>query len=244
VLENASGREPIFNVPAVVLGVVAILAAVHVGRQYLSPEDNLWLIYALAFIPARLDGFAADYPGGELAVYTSFLSHMLIHGDFVHLVFNTAWFLAFGTAIAKRTGPVRFLAFTAVTGAAGAATFLLIHPGLEVPVVGASGAVAGLMGGVLRFLFPALDIGGLRLLREAPNRVPLLTLSQTVRDRRIQFATAAFVFLNVLAMFGVGVGVEAGRIAWEAHIGGFFAGLLLFSFFDSPPDTSPQPMLH
>ena len=75
----------------------------------------------------------------------------------IHLAINSAWFLAFGSVMSRRMGALRFLAFAMCGGIAGALAFLALHPGLLAPVIGASGAVAAMMGGVMRFLFNAID---------------------------------------------------------------------------------------
>jgi membrane associated rhomboid family serine protease len=235
-------REPIFNVPGAVLGVLVVLVAVHAMRSFLSPETDAWMVYALAFIPARYSGFAAELPGGEVASVTSFVTHMVVHGDVTHLAFNSAWLLAFGAAICQRIGGLRFLAFTVVSGIAGALTFLALNPGLEAPVVGASGAIAGLMGGTLRFLFSAVDIGGIRKLREAPREVALMPLATALTDRRVVLASAMLVLVNVLVGLGLGSDLAPGGIAWEAHLGGYFMGLFTFGLFDPGPATTAQPM--
>lgn len=227
-------REPIFNVPAAVVGVLAVLVGLHVVRQFLLPaEFDEWLVLTLAFIPARYEaGMAAELPGGPWAALTSFVTHMTVHADATHLMFNSAWLLAFGGAIGLRAGSARFLAFAIVTGICGALAFLAFNPGLLAPVVGASGAVAGLMGGTMRFLFAGLDLGGVRALRDHPTAIPLMSLGATLRDRRVQLTTAIWLLLNGLAVLGIGTGEGRGAIAWEAHIGGFLAGLLLFGWFD------------
>lgn len=241
-----TAREPVFNVPGVVTGLLAAVIGVHVARQFLSPDTDNWFVALMAFIPWRYDGGAAELPGGTTAAATSFLTHMLVHGDIVHLAFNSAWLLAFGGAIAKRVGAARFLAFVAFTGIAGALAFLSFNFGLAVPVVGASGAISGLMGGTMRFLFSALDDGGVAQLRDRPRSVRLMTLIETLLDRRVQFATAIWLILNVLAVFGLGTGGAAGAIAWEAHIGGFLAGLLTFGWFDlaNAKENQSQPTFH
>jgi len=235
-------REPIFNVPASVGAVLAIMVAVHVGRSFLTEQQDNWLVALLAFIPARYDGYAADLPGGVTACFTSFITHMFVHGDVTHLTFNSAWLLAFGSAVALRLGGLRFLAVSAFTGIAGAVAFLLFHPGLPAPVIGASGAVAGLMGATMRFLFSALDDGGFWRLREEPRTIPAMPLSVALRDRRILTATGIWLVLNFLALFGFGGVSSEGGIAWEAHLGGFAAGLFGFGLFDTiERPFSPKP---
>lgn len=226
-------KEPVFNVPGVVVGCIGLLAVIHAGRQYLlSPDDNIQLLLAMAFIPSRYAGFAADIPGGELAKVTSFVTHMLIHADAVHLAVNSAWFLAFGSVLSRRMGALRFLAFAICGGIAGALTFLMMNPGLAAPVVGASGAVAAMMGGVMRFLFVAIDEGRGYLLREDPAAIPRMDLWTAVTDRRIVLSSVFFVAVNLAAIIGFGKLGAVGAIAWEAHLGGYFFGLLAFALFD------------
>ena len=76
-----TAREPVFNVPGVVTGLLAAVIGVHVARQFLSPETDNWFVALMAFIPWRYDGGAAELPGGTTAAATSFLTHMLVHGE-------------------------------------------------------------------------------------------------------------------------------------------------------------------
>lgn len=238
-----SDREPMFNVPGSVVGLIAIFIAVHLIRQLLPPDQDDWLTVAMAFVPARYAGYAPDIAGGDIAAVTSLITHMLVHGDITHLMFNSAWFLAFGGAIALRVGSTRFLAFTAFTGIVGALTFLAFNFGEFVPVVGASGAVSGMMGGVMRFLFSAIDMGSFSLLREAPRSVPLMPLTQALADRRVIAVTAIYLLLNAITAFGIpGISV-GGEVAWEAHLGGYFAGLLAFGLFDRPQPRRFEPRI-
>jgi membrane associated rhomboid family serine protease len=228
-----------FNVPGSVLAVLGLLIAVHVVRSALPEVWDSWVTLALAFIPGRYAGYAEEIPGGLVASVTSFLTYAVVHGDPLHLAVNSAWLLAFGTAVAGRIGAVRFLLFSAFCAIAGAAVFLIFNPGLMAPMVGASGAVSGLMGGTMRFLFSALDAGGLRGLREDPQRVPLMPLGQALTDRRVLLVTGAFLVANLLAAIGLG-GVVVGGIAWEAHLGGYFAGFLCLGFFERTPRSVHQ----
>lgn len=239
-------EEPIFNVPGAVLGALAVIVGLHVVRQFLSTDTDSWLVLALAFIPARYSELAAELPGGEAAQITSLFTHMLVHGDAMHLIFNSAWLLAFGGAIAHRVGGTRFLALSIVCGLAGAAAFYLVNPNLLAPVIGASGAISGLMGATMRFLFNALQRGGLRRLREDPASIPLMPLATALTDRRVLTSSAVFLALNVLAMFGFGAPETAGGIAWEAHVGGYVAGLTLMGWFDRPAlqHAEDQPTFH
>jgi membrane associated rhomboid family serine protease len=228
-------REPILNAPASVLAVISVLALIHAIRSLLSADQDDELLAALAFVPARYDTGGDELPGGGLARLTSLVTHMLLHGDVVHLLINSAWLLVFGTPIARRLGTARFLAFLAFCGACGAATFWLFNPHLNAPMVGASGAISGLMAGVLRFLFNALDLGHAGLMEAGTAPVPRMTVGQLLRDRRALVTIVIWLALNFALVLGVGDIAPPGAIAWEAHLGGFTAGLLTFGYFDRPP---------
>jgi membrane associated rhomboid family serine protease len=229
-----SHREPIFNVPGVVLWLLAAFLVVHLVRWALPDDQDAWLTQVLAFIPARVGGFAADLPGGRVAAITSFVTHQFVHGDIAHLVINSAWLLAFGTPVARRTSPIGFLAFFLIAGIAGAALYLAVNGSIPILVVGASGAISGLMGAAFRFLFRSMERGGAAGLAAA-RTTPLMTIAETLGNRRILLAVAGWTVLNVLLAWGASALTEAAGIAWEAHLGGFYAGLLLYGLFDRPP---------
>jgi membrane associated rhomboid family serine protease len=208
------------------------MAAVQLIRGLLPDEVDLTLLLALAFIPARYSGAAAELPGGYLTCVTSFFTYMVVHAGWVHLVVNVLWMLAFGSAVARRVGDRKFVVFSVMCGVAGAVTHLVCHFGEMAPVVGASAAISGQMAGALRFVFTAQSPPA----RRASDLLsaPLMPLGETVRDPRILLFLALWVAIN--AYFGlsaVRIAGQEGGIAWEAHIGGFLFGLLTFGFFDT-----------
>lgn len=233
-------RQPIFNVPAVVLALLVACAAVHGVRQLLASSDNAWWTAALAFIPARFGPLYDDLPGGGIARFTSFLTHLFVHGDATHLAVNGAWLIAFGTPVARRTSVAGFLALFAVCGAAGALLYLAVNGLVVTLLIGASGAISGLMGAAFRFLYNGLDEGP-RGFADATRFAPLSSLGQTLRDRRVMTSVVIWSVLNVLLALGAAGLTDAGGIAWEAHIGGFFAGLILYGWFDRPPPRPEEP---
>lgn len=232
---------PMFNVPTSVLAAIVVLFAIHAVR-WLIPEalDN-WFVVASAFVPSRYAGEAEYLPGGIVAAVTSPVTYQFIHGNLTHILFNALWLLAFGGAIAMRVGTARFVWFSLFCGLVAALTFLVFNWGARTPVVGASGAVAGLMGGTMRFIFSAMDQGGIWRLREAPRTVALMPLPVALRDRRVLLATGLLIGINLLTLAGVATaGADAASIAWESHIGGYLAGLLTFGLFDTPKPTRPR----
>ncbi len=229
-------REPIFNIPAVVLVVLVALGLVHVLRIYvLSPEADRLFVWNFAFVPARY-GLNELLAGGWEYAWSiwTLVTYAFIHADITHLGFNAVWFVAFGTAVARRFGSVRFLAFFALTAAAGALAHLVSHMGDIAPMIGASASISGTMGAAARFAF---QLGGpldpWRADGEHAYRIPAEPLFDALRNPRVLGFVGAWFALNLL--FGVGslsiVG-EDQSIAWQAHVGGFLAGLLLFALFD------------
>ena len=223
-----SQDQPIFNAPAVVIAVLGAFIGVHLVFQILPEDAAERLLELTAFIPARSGSGAEGFAGGRVAGATQFLSHVFVHADFLHLAVNSAWFLAFGTAVARRLGTVRFLAFFFLCGVGGALLFL---PFNGAPMVGASGAISGLMGATMRFLFVPQSSDP----AEAPvddGRPGLLSLRASLADRRILMAIAGWTLLNVIFAVAGPALLEGRKIAWEAHLGGFFTGLLTFGLFD------------
>jgi membrane associated rhomboid family serine protease len=236
----ASHREPIFNVPGVVVALIASFVVIQLVRDnVLSEMDRDYFDAMFAFIPTRYDSsLLADggLPGGVGAELWSFVTYAFIHGSWTHLIVNSIWFLPFGSAVARRFGTPRFLAFFAVTAAAGALAHLLTHAGENSAVIGASAAISGTMAGAMRFAFQrGGPLGFWREQSEAAYRVPALPLSGVLRDPRVVIFLVVWLGINVLfgaTTLSFSTGNEP--VAWQAHIGGFVAGLLLFSLFDPP----------
>ncbi|HEX5507098.1 MAG TPA: rhomboid family intramembrane serine protease [Pseudolabrys sp.] len=231
-------REPLFNIPTVVLVLIGIFAVIQVLRaDVLDAFDRNYLDELFAFIPLRYDNsrlIDGPLPGGVGAEIWTFVTYAFIHGSWTHLFVNSIWFLPFGSAVARRFGTGRFLAFFAVTAAAGALAYLFAHGGEDSAVIGASAAISGTMAGAMRFAFQrGGPLGFWRENDEEAYRVPALPLSGVWRDFRVVIFLVVWFGINFL--FGaVSLPLTSGDqpVAWQAHIGGFLAGLLLFGWFD------------
>lgn len=232
-----AAREPVFNLPAVIIASLVVLAAVHILRVYvLTEEQASWLIATFAFFPIRLTGPEIPgfyWPGGAAGDVWTFFSYAFLHADWMHFGVNGLWLAAFGTPLARRFGAVRFLGFSLLGAAAGAAAHLLLYPSGAAPLIGASAAISAQMAASARFAFSAGGrLGGGRVRSDADFR-PALSIGEMIRDRRIvAFLGVWFVFNLVFGLLFTPPGVTTSSIAWEAHLGGFIAGLLLFPWFD------------
>jgi membrane associated rhomboid family serine protease len=214
---------------------------VHAVRVLvLSEAQDVQFLLTFAFIPARYDTdllVGGAFPGGFGANLWTFFTYAFLHADLLHIGLNLAWLLPFGTALARRFGTWRYLLFMLVAAAAGAFAHLVSHPGAMVPMIGASAAISGAMAAALRFVFqkggPLSVWRGDGVSVGDAYRVPAAPLLATLRDPRFLIFLGAWIGLN--ALFGLGsvsIMEEGQQVAWQAHIGGFLAGLFLFNAFD------------
>ena len=163
------------------------------------------------------EGYSLAFRAGTLWTggwWPGLITSMFVHASWGHVAMNAVGALAFAPPVARLMpgprGVAGFLAFYIVCGLAGTAGFALVHPDSFDPLVGASGAVFGLMGGAIRLL--GRRTGGMR---------PLL-------DRRFLTMAAAIMGVNAAAgLIGLAPGADGARVAWEAHAFGFVAGALL-----------------
>lgn len=220
-------REPVFNLPAIVTLLAGSLIAIHALREFaLSRETDVWTILVFAFIPARYGELASQLPVWQ-AAYWSPVTYAFLHGNWTHLIVNLIWLLAFGSPLARRLGTNRFLLMALVTAIGGAALHFVFHIGEFAPVIGASAIVSGFMGAAARFAFQGRRGGMLNV------QGPALTLIESFQNRTFLMFLGVWMVINFV--FGSGAVPIAGQdaqIAWQAHIGGFLAGIVGFSFFD------------
>jgi len=234
-LPPAMASEPILTLPGALTAYVLLIAIIHL-RVLLPPDLENWTVDVFGFIPKRYDStlLNLDFPGGSGAKVWTFVTYSLLHANLTHIIFNVLWLLPFGSALARRFGAFRFFLFMAVTAAAGALAHLVTHEHEMAPMIGASASVSGTMAAAIRFAFvQGSFLSFNRGDADAAARVPALSLSRALRDPRVLGFLAVWFGVNII--FGIGslaVGIDGASVAWQAHIGGFFAGLFLFSLFD------------
>lgn len=226
------------NLPGALVALLAVLFAIHAIRMVLPPDLDQWVVWAFGFVPARYDSslLAERFPGGTPASVWTFLTYSFLHADISHIAFNALWMLPFGSALARRFGAFRFFTFMAVTAIAGAGAHLLTHEHEVAPMIGASAAVSGAMAASIRFVFERGSFLSFRRGNADAALVPALPLLTALRHPRVLTFLAIWFGINIV--FGIGsisVGAQSASVAWQAHIGGFVAGLVLFSLFDPIP---------
>jgi membrane associated rhomboid family serine protease len=197
--------------------LAAALLAAFVWLLRLPPEELPGRLATLALVPARL----APLLGGDLAAAPEMArlwSSQLLHGGLLHLLGNLLFLWVFGRGVEARLGAARYLPFVLLTGGLAGLVHTLVDPASTVPVIGASGAISGILGAYL-VLFPRGRIETLVLLVIWPLRV------------EVPAAVWLLVWLALQLLAGarglLGEAAAAGGVAWWAHVGGFAAGLLL-----------------
>ncbi len=239
-----AARQPAVNLPWVVLALIGAFVAVHLLRTVILPEREAWrLTLELAFIPLRYslppEIAHVRLPGGLWTAVAAPVTHMFVHGGWGHLAVNSLWLAAFGSPVARRLGPLRFLALMAACGAGGALLYLLLHWGAPALLIGASGGISGLMGAAVRLVF-AGGAGLAQGMRRDLSVVRPLTLAEALLDPRPRAFILIWLAINlVFGLIGIGSGEQVSAIAWEAHLGGFLTGLVAFPLFDAPRRSGP-----
>ena len=224
--------------PYVTVAVIAACILTFLWQLSLGPAQNR-MIYALGAIPAVVTGERGLPPSvalvpAELTLVTS----MFLHGGWLHLGGNMLFLWIFGDNVEDAMGHVRFLVFYLVCGVVAALAHIYFNPGSQIPTIGASGAISGVLGAYI-VLHP---------------RAQVLTLFF-----RFFITLPAFVVLGLwFGLQGLSAYMdtsgESGGVAWWAHIGGFVAGAMLVVPFrrravplferDGAPPLPPRAMMH
>lgn len=226
-------RKRLFNVPGVVLLIVGAMVLAFMLILF-APERAARLIEASAAVSPRRLLLGPERNGGVLSMISPLIAHMFVHASLPHLLFNSLWLLALGTPVARRmkaeyalqsfsafAAASLFLTFYLLSGIAGALTFVAGHTDEMTLLVGASGGVSGLLGGVVRFAFNRSTLFG-------PENATMSPLT----------APSVIAWSTVIIIMNVGIGIFGGglaggvNVAWEAHIGGYLFGLFAYPFFE------------
>jgi membrane associated rhomboid family serine protease len=239
--ENQTQRTPIVNYLLIALNVIVWLFVEGAG----SPMALARAVCDLGLIPGELTGalppgtrfpmgdglVCLTDPGRQIShVFTS----MFLHGSWMHLIGNM-WFLwVFGDNIEDSMGRVRYAIFYLVCGVAAAMTQVLLNPSSVIPMVGASGAISGVMGAYL-VLYPRVRVYALLILGFFFTSIALPAWTMLVYWAAIQL---------VSGVFGLFASESTGGVAFWAHVGGFLAGVVLIKLFARDGDVEAHTRVH
>jgi len=227
---------PSRRAPLVTWAIVLANVLVFLWQLSLPAEGVRQLFYLFGIVPARFSdpawAEASGFPGGGLA---AFFTSMFLHGGLFHLLSNVWSLWIFGDNVEDRMGRGRFVAFYLLCGLAAGLLHWLTNPNSTVPTVGASGAIAGVLGAYLRW-YP-----GARVL----TLVPVLFYPLFVDLPAVVFLGFWFVSQLFSGFLALGLPSDVGGVAWWAHVGGFGAGMLLCGrFARRAPEQLPGAVRH
>ena len=205
-------ENPSRTFPGVTVALIAACAAVFLRMTSLDGPGLQAFVAAYGAVPARL---LADPLGAAPTLVTS----AFLHGGWVHLLGNMLYLWIFGDNVEERMGHGGFLAFYLLAAVAAGLTHTLLTPLSHRPLVGASGAIAGVLGAYL-VLFPRARIVSL---------VPLGIFTRVVAVPAVVFLPLWFILQLVSGL--ASLTGEAETVAWWAHVGGFVAGVVLVPLF-------------
>jgi membrane associated rhomboid family serine protease len=203
--------------PIVTWALIATNAIVFLFEASLGPSELNEFLYRFALVPARYFDDGAFNDALSFADYLPFVSNMFLHGGWLHLIVNMWTLWLFGRAVEDQFGSGRYLAFYFACGVLASITYVALNRTSAVPALGASGAIAGILGCYMR-LFPFSRIVVL---------VPILFLPLFFELPATVFAGLWFVFQIMGAAADRLTPLAGGNVAWWAHVGGFVAGFIL-----------------
>lgn len=213
--------NPTRTIPIFTIGLIAANCLVHFYQMTLPPAAQERFAIQFGLIPVEISHLRNLMAGASFPVWLSPFSSMFLHADLWHLLGNMLYLWIFGKNVEDYLGHFRFLGFYLLSGLAAVALFVAINPNGHIPLVGASGAIAGVLGAYL-VAFP---------------RSRVLTLIWIIFFIRLIWLPAIFllgywiVIQIVMAAAAVGARAEGGGVAWSAHVGGFVFGWLLMRLF-------------
>jgi len=221
---------PSRHAPVMTLLLIALNTAIFLFAAILPRDEVRQLFYLFGIVPARFahPAWAArvGFPADD---YWPFVTSMFLHGGWLHLIGNMWTLWIFGDNVEDRMGRFRFLVFYFACGIAAGATHFLTSPSSTVPTVGASGAIAGVMGAYF-VLFPRARIVML---------LPLFVFPYFFEIPAFLFLAYWFVAQILTGTLALAGAADVGGVAWWAHGGGFLAGAVLFGLFLRPRERSP-----
>ena len=229
-------ENPSQSFPHVTLGLLAVNTLIWLYQLGLSPQGEWLFVHRFGVIPAAMFHLIDPFPHDGLPLAAPLLTSMFMHGGLFHLASNMIFLWIFGNNLEDALGSFRFALFYLLSGLVAALAHILTNVDSVLPLIGASGAVAGVMGGYF-LLFP---------------RARILTLFFIIFYPILVWIPAVFFLLIWLGLqiINASAGGDQG-VAWTAHIGGFIFGLILVklmgtrkgfvSALSDPKPVQPRP---
>lgn len=204
--QTPGARTSPVNLPRMVGILIGVNVGIYLLQAAMPAAWAHWVVIHLGFVPARWSVGTLTW-----SAVLGPVTHQVLHGGLAHLFVNMIMLAAFGSGVERLLGPRRLLLLFLISGVAGAAAHYVAYPTGTLPVVGASGAISGLFGAILRLMAknPSVSGGFMRIL-------PVVLI---------------WIAISVITGFTGMPGSGEAQVAWAAHIGGFMFTLIFFDVF-------------
>ncbi len=208
-------KFPLITVALIVLNSIVYLYQISLGERFAE------FIYSMGLLPFEITHHIDLLPSGPSPIYLTIFSSMFMHGSIVHLLGNMLFLWIFGNNVEDYLGRKKFVIFYLFCGIIAALTQIFINPDSKVPMVGASGAIAGVLGAYL-FLYPRAKV------------TTVIIFGFFIRLIKIPAVVVLGFWIIYQFLYGISslaVRTGEGGVAWFAHIGGFICGIILIKLF-------------
>lgn len=208
-------KFPLITVAIIVLNTIVYLYEASLGEKFTQ------FIYAMGLIPFEITHHTDLLPTGPSIIYLTIFTSMFMHGSIIHLLGNMLFLWIFGNNVEEYLGRVNFIIFYLVCGLSAAFTQIFFNPNSTMPMVGASGAIAGVLGAYL-LLYPRARV------------TTVIIFGFFIRLIKIPAVVVLSFWIIYQFLYGISslaVKTGEGGVAWFAHIGGFIGGIILIKLF-------------
>ncbi|MDY6793216.1 MAG: rhomboid family intramembrane serine protease [Thermodesulfobacteriota bacterium] len=209
-------ENPSSTIPLVTIFLILANICLFIYLNYVVPGETNQFFLKLGFIPFELSHFKDISPKNLVPVPLTIFTSMFIHGGWIHLLSNMLYLWIFGDNVEDLLGHIKYLVFYVTCGIAAAGGHFLVNTSSKIPTVGASGAIAGVLGAYV-FLFPKARIKTLFIIFIFIHIVNIPAI----------LMLGFWIIMQVLSAYFEYGTQTGGQIAWFAHIGGFASGLML-----------------
>jgi membrane associated rhomboid family serine protease len=213
-------NNPTETLPFITVSIIILNIAVYIYQLSLG-HDYERFIFSMGAIPNKIINNSDVIPMISLSAFLTIYSSMFLHGSLLHLISNMLYLWIFGNNIEDAMGHIRFIFFYLISGSMAAFAHILTDIDSRIPMIGASGAVSGVLGAYI-LLYPRAKV------------LTLVMIGFFVRLVRIPAIYLLGFWILIQFLFGMTsltVRDSSGGVAWFAHIGGFITGFILINIF-------------
>lgn len=213
--DQPTKKFPLITVAIIVLNTIVYLYEASLGEKFTQ------FIYAMGLIPFEITHHIDLLPTSPSIIYLTIFTSMFMHGSIIHLLGNMLFLWIFGNNVEEYLGRVNFIIFYLICGISAAFTQIFFNPNSTMPMVGASGAIAGVLGAYL-LLYPRARV------------TTVIIFGFFIRLIKIPAVVVLSFWIIYQFLYGISsLAVKTGEsgVAWFAHIGGFIGGIILIKLF-------------